>query len=169
MGSQKSTILVDLNIASPRLHKIFGVPLSPGLTESLNDNTINVSKSAIENLSVLTAGKKIILHEKLFPKTTIDGTRPQPIQPSLGLEQFASFRDVLYSLEQKYEIIIVDMPAINSTTIPLLYTNQFQGLIIVVQSERTKREDIDKLLQRVNERNVLGFIMNRFSYKKHKG
>lgn len=163
LGSQKSTILVDLNIASPRLHKIFGVPLSPGLTESLNDSNINVSKTAIENLSVLTAGKKIILHEKLFPKTRIDLAQPQPIQPSLSLEQLAPFRDVLYSLEQQYEIIIVDMPAINSTTIPLLFTNQLQGLIVVVQSEKTKKEEIDKLLQRVNERNVLGFVINRFS------
>ncbi len=165
LGTQKSTILVDLNIANPRLHKIFGVPLSPGLTEALNDSNITVSRTAIENLSVLTAGKKVILHEKLFPKTSADGTRPQSIQPSLGLEQLASFRDVLYSLEQKYEIIIVDMPAINSPTIPLLYINQLQGLIVVIQTEKTKKEDLDKLLQRVNERNVLGFVLNRFSTK----
>lgn len=169
LGLQKQTILVDLNIASPRLHKIFGAPLYPGLTESLNDNNISVSKTAVENLSVLTAGKKVIVHEKLFPKASVDVTQPQPIHPSLGLEQLASFRDVLYSLEQKYEIIIVDMPAINSTTIPLLFTNQLQGLIVVVQSDKTKKEDIDKLLQRVNERNVLGFVINRFSEPFHKG
>src|SRR6266850_1531003 len=56
LGSQKKTILVDLNIASPKLHKVFGTLQSPGLAEALTNGSIHISHTAVEHLSVLTTG-----------------------------------------------------------------------------------------------------------------
>jgi protein-tyrosine kinase len=166
MGSQKNTILIDLNVANPLLHKIFGVPLAPGLTEAFNNNEIHVSQTAVDNLSVLAAGKSIIPHENLFHQAHVhNSTQGARLKPSLGLEQLPAFRDIIYSLEQQYELIIVDMPAINSESVPNLFAQQLNGLIVVVRSGNTKREDVDLMLQRVNENQVLGFVLNRFSEK----
>jgi Mrp family chromosome partitioning ATPase len=162
MVSQKSTVLVDLNIVKPRLHKIFGVQLGPGLLEALNHGDIHISQTAIDNLFVLTAGKVIIPHENLFKQTTIAPTsNKEQITPSLGLEQFPAFRDIIYSLEQKYELVIIDMPAITSAQVPVLFTNQFQGLIVVIKSGETKREDLNLMFQRINTSQVFGFVFNR--------
>lgn len=166
MGSQKNTILIDLNIANPLLHKIFGVPLAPGLTEAFNGNEIHISQTSVDNLSVLAAGKSIVPHENLFHQSHIQNSmRGGRLKPSIGLEQLPAFRDIIYSLQQNYEFIVVDMPAINSESVPNLFAQQLNGLIVVVRSGNTKREDIDLMLQRVNENQILGFVLNRFGKK----
>jgi Mrp family chromosome partitioning ATPase len=167
MGSQKKTILVDLNVANPNLHRIFGVPLAPGLTEGLISSEINVSRTMIENLDVLTAGSTIIPHENLFVNnSTPEGSSSLTSRAILGLDQLAAFRDLIYSLEQHYELIIVDMPAINSASVPTLFANQLHGLVVVVHSGKTKKEEVDAIFQRINERQVLGFVLNRFDIPK---
>ena len=81
---------------------------------------------------------------------------------SLGLDQLSSFRDVIYSLEQEFEFIIVDMPSMETEEVPVLYANQLNGLVVVIDSGRTKQEDLDAMFHKVNERQVLGFVFNRF-------
>lgn len=164
MGLQTDTILIDLNIANPSLHKIFGVPLAPGLTEAFNDNEIRISQSAVENLFVLSAGKNIIPNENLFHQMQGQSAAQNgKIKPSLGLQHLPAFRDILYSLEQKYDIIIVDMPEMNSESVPHLFANQLNGLIVVVRSGKTKREELDLTLQKINEHQILGFVLNSFN------
>lgn len=160
LSSKKPTLLIDLNIANPKINKIFGTPISPGLTEALSENEINIFRSSIENLHILPAGKKLLLHEKIFIQHNVNNQ--SKIEPSLGLEHLSAFRDIIYTLEQKFEFIIVDMPAISSNTIPPLFANQFHGLILVVRSEYTKREDIDNIFNKIGERNIVGFVINSF-------
>ncbi len=159
MGTQKKTILVDLNAAHPCLHSVFGVNQSPGLAEALTDGAIHISETAIENLSVLSAG---------HPMTPRDGSPAHLAGPNtapgapFGLDQLTAFRDVMYSLAQEFELIIVDMPAINFEGVPVLFANYFNGLLVVIDSGKTKQEDLDRMFHHVNERQVLGFIFNRF-------
>ncbi|MBI1806204.1 MAG: CpsD/CapB family tyrosine-protein kinase [Ignavibacteria bacterium] len=167
MGSQKKTVLVDLNIANPRLHKIFGVPQSPGLTEAFLNGSIHISRTAIEHLSVLPSGRCIPHQEKVLqadPSSNL-GSAHTVVTPTLGLEQLPAFRDVIYSLEQEFEFVIVDMPAIHSEGVPILFANQLNGLLVVVDSGKTKREEIDAMFHYINERQVLGFVFNRFNEK----
>jgi Mrp family chromosome partitioning ATPase len=163
MGSQKKTCLIDLNVHNPQLHRIFGVPQTPGLLDALRDTTIHVSPTAVEHLTVLTSG---------IPSAGPD-PRPQdtalPIRhvqlsptPFLGLEQLTAFRDILYSLEQAYDFIIVDMPAISNQGVPVLFANQLNGLLVVVDTLRTKKEDLDSMFRSINKNQVLGFVYNRY-------
>ncbi len=161
LSSKKNTLLIDLNVANPKINKVFGVPISPGLTEALNENIINIYKSSIENLHILPTGKKLLIHEKFFQHRASNISK-QKLEPSLGLEHLSGFRDIIYTLEQKYEFIIVDMPALGINTVPPLFANQFHGLIIVVRSEYTRKEDIDNIFQKVGERNIIGFVINNF-------
>jgi len=163
MGSQKNTVLVDLHISNPRLHDVFGVAESPGLMEALNNGEIHVSRTLVDHLSILSAGRS--------PARQLSFSRPRPADSvparfadgySLGLDQLSSFRDVIYSLEQEFEFIIVDMPSMETEEVPVLYANQLNGLVVVIESGRTKQEDLDAMFHKVNERQVLGFVFNRF-------
>ncbi len=165
MGTQKKTILVDLNAAHPCLHSVFGVSLSPGLAEALGDGNIHVSETAIENLSVLSAGHQIAPRDG--SPAHLAGTNTTPPTP-FGLDQLTAFRDVMYSLAQEFELIIVDMPSINYEGVPVLFANYFNGLLVVIDSGRTKQEDLDRMFHHVNERQVLGFIFNRFHDRQAK-
>lgn len=159
MGSQKKTVLVDLNILNPSLHNVFGVPQSPGLGEAFTNGKVHVYQTAIENLAVLTSGHFLgTQSEWPLPEGSMRGI----MKPALGLDQLAAFRDVIYSLEQEFEFVIVDMPSINTEGVPVLFANQLNGLIVVVDSGRTKKEELDAMFHQVNERQVLGFVFNRF-------
>lgn len=163
MGSQKKTILIDLNVQNPQLHRIFGVPQTPGLLDALRDTTIHVSPTSIEHLTVLTSGIPSGGQDPRPPEQKLPVKRePASQTPFLGLEQLTAFRDILYSLEQAYDFIIVDMPAISNQGVPVLFANQLNGLLVVVDTVRTKKEDIDSMFRSINKNQVLGFVYNRY-------
>ncbi len=98
LGSQKDTVLVDLNVSNPRLHQIFGVPQSPGLAEAFLDGQVHISRTAIDNLSVLTIGNFMPFKEESdVPFGVTENEFVQPVfKPSLGLNQLSAFRDVIF-------------------------------------------------------------------------
>jgi len=142
MSYQRKTVLVDLNIQHPRVHEVFGTSLKPGLLEAFNDVTIHVSATKIENLFVLSAG----------------GSMARP----LGLDQLPQFRDVLYSLVQEFDFVIVDMPSMDVFGFPVLFANQLSGLFVVLNAGRTKRGEVDRMFRLLNEAQVYGFVFNRY-------
>jgi protein-tyrosine kinase len=159
LSSQKKTILVDLNAANPRLHEVFGVAMAPGMSEALMNGTIHVSETAVHNLYVLAAGN--------FPQLVegnagMSGGVRKGSGMMFGLDLLPALRDVIYSLEQEYDFVIVDLPAINTADVPVLFTSQLNGLLVVVDSGRTRRDDLDEMFRHVNESKVLGFVFNRF-------
>ncbi len=157
LGYQKKTVLVDLNVQRPQLHEVFGVSGSPGLIEALQAGPVNVAQTQIEHLSVLPIGS--------LRKRKGNGEHLTS-QSIVGLEYMAAFGDVIYSLEQAFDFVIVDMPSINARNFPILFANQLDGLIVVLEAGKTKREDIDKMFRQVNERQVLGFVFNRTDDEK---
>jgi Mrp family chromosome partitioning ATPase len=94
------------------------------------------------------------------PKNSKQGT---PQKASLGLEQLAAFRDVIYSLKQTFEFVIIDMPAIQEPRIPIQLTHQMDGLLVVVDANRTKQIDIERTFTQLSKSQILGFVMNRSS------
>ena len=160
LAHEKKTVLVDLNIRRPRLDGIFGVPQGPGLIEAIKGGDIKVWPTQVENLFVFPAGGG---NGSGYPpdQRQHDLKRPKG-RPSMRLNQLTEFRDVLFSLEQEYDFIVVDVPAINGREFPILYAGQLEGLLVVIDSKRTKKKDLDKMFRVVNEKQVMGFVFNRF-------
>jgi Mrp family chromosome partitioning ATPase len=162
IANQRETVLVDLNVRSPQLHSIFGTKLNPGLVEAMNDRSITVSQTQIKHLYVLSAGTMAggpVLAERLASGERMaagGGART-----SLNLEHVAAFRDVLYSLKEEFEFVIVDMPVLHDSRVPILLTHQLDGLLVVVDTRRTRQEEIEKIFTQLNRNQILGFILNR--------
>ena len=155
---QRRTVLVDMNIREPRLHEVFDIPPGPGLLEAVSESAIQVAKTAVRDLFVLTAG---------MGNGGISGglrlaieQQEREIEASLQLEQVAAFRDVLYSLKEEFSFVIVDMPAVREHLVPLLFTNQLDGILFVVHGGQTKQGELDQGLQLLSEHRVLGFVYN---------
>jgi Mrp family chromosome partitioning ATPase len=157
LGYRKRTVLVDMNVARPRLHEIFGTPVGPGLIDALHDGPVSLVRTQIEHLSVLAVGN---LKNRRSNGETINS------HSFVGLEYMAAFGDIIYSLQQEFEFVIVDMPSINTRDFPILFANQLDGLLVVVDAGKTKREDLEKMFRQVNERQVLGFVFNRVRDEK---
>jgi Mrp family chromosome partitioning ATPase len=161
-ANQRETILVDLNVRSPQIHTIFGTKLGPGLAEAISDRPIHVSQTRIKHLYVLSAGyvgKSPIVTGRVAAERR--SSQLGSSHSSVSLEQVAEFRDVIYSLKQEFEFVIVDMPVLQEPRIPMLLTLQMDGLLVVVDARRTKREEIDRMLVRLNRNQILGFVLNR--------
>ncbi|HUL44381.1 MAG TPA: CpsD/CapB family tyrosine-protein kinase [Bacteroidota bacterium] len=165
LGSQKKTVLVDLHVANPRLHTIFGVSPTPGLADAFLNGQIHVTRTAIDNLAILPIGNFVPTLEETRPlgDSSTVVVEPITVRPELGIHHLSAFRDVVYSLEQEFDVVIVDMPPINNESVSVLFANQLNGVIVVIDSGRTKREELDSMFHQLNERQVLGFVLNRFN------
>lgn len=162
LGYKKKTILVDLNIQHPTLHEVFGAPQGPGLLDALSSSNIHVWQTAVDHLHLLSAGS-LSGHGQQWGANgnrfhrSLNFSNPQ----RLRLEQMTAFSDVISALQQDYEFIVVDMPAMNTEDFPVLFANRLDGVVMVVDSTMTKRHDVEKVFRRLNERQVIGFILNR--------
>ncbi len=162
VANQRDTVLVDLNIHAPEIHSIFGTKLTPGLVEAIHEPNIYVSKTQIKHLYVLAAGNITsspwIAEQGATKDRKMKGNSGRS---SIGLDQVAGFRDVIYSLKEEFEFVIVDMPALQEPRIPLLLTHQMDGLLVIVDARKTKQKDIESILRRVNPSQIIGFVFNR--------
>jgi Mrp family chromosome partitioning ATPase len=163
LGTQRDTCLVDLNFARPRIHDIFGIENTPGLADAFYNGTISVGQTSIEHLWVLSCGIMPLFQQAgdaaANPEPAAAGDRARPL---LGLDQLTAFRDVIYSLRGRFDFIIVDVPSIRTGQIPVLFTHYLNTMLVVVNSAKTKKEDIEGLFQTLNKDQVSGFIMNRY-------
>jgi protein-tyrosine kinase len=162
MAYMRETVLVDLNFQRPRIHGIFGAPPTPGILNALDDTIIQVTSTKVKNLYVLPTGN--LLRTAASPSKQDGGglnTAADSTKMVLGLDRLAEFKNVFFSLEQFFDIIIFDLPAVSDNVIPNLFLNQINGLIVVITSGVTKKEELDKMLLQIDSGRILGFVMNK--------
>lgn len=167
VANERDTVLVDLNFRNPTVHSIFGVPRSPGLLEGLNDRSIGVYRTQIKHLYVLPTGD-IRSHAFAAEHMTsaFSGFWANGRGRSMNLGQLAAFRDVIYSLRGEFEFVVIDMPSVLEPQVPLLLTNQMDGLLIVVDARRTKQHEIESVFHSLNQKQIIGFVVNRIERKR---
>lgn len=138
MGTGRKTVLVDFSITRPSIHEVFGIPPGPGLAEALCGSDICVVPTQLENLFALPAGDR-----RLFTPNRL-----------------SAFREILFSLNNSFEFVLVDLPSAGSRAFPTIIANQLGGLLIVVRPKMTKRREVGRLFRKLHEKSVLGFVMN---------
>lgn len=144
LGYQRKTVIVDFNIKHPHLHEVFGVDIKPGLTESLRNGHIELYKTEIPELFVLPAGE--IYNERF----------------EIGLSSLVPIRDVIYSLEQEFDFVVVDMSSVFPVEdFPALLANEVDGLMVVVDVTKTKQTEIDKIFRQIDKNQMIGFVLNK--------
>jgi capsular exopolysaccharide synthesis family protein len=143
-------LLVDADMRKPRIHKVFGVDNSVGLSSLLvGQAKLNqvVQKSSVPNLMVLPCG-------------------PIPPNPSelLGSEQM---KKLLASLEKEFDRIVLDSPPTMAVADSTILSNLADQLMLVVSSGRTSREVVLRCKQILgdNQSQLLGVVLNNFNVK----
>jgi Mrp family chromosome partitioning ATPase len=142
LGYKKKTVLVDLSMHNPELHNIFGTDLKPGLTESFHNGSVYLSRTKLEKLYLLPAGKRM--------HSTFD------------MDNMVAIRDIINSLKQEFEVVILDMNSILPVKdFPTMFANQVDGLLVVVDTRQTKYEDVEKMFRHIKKDQTIGFVLNR--------
>lgn len=148
----KKTLAIDADMRNPSLHKLFSLSSRNGLSEilaGLTDN-ITVTKTDIENLSVLTSGK--------IPPN------PTELLSSPRMDKLLDF------VKEHYDCVFIDTPPINIVTDATVFTQKATGYILIVKTDTTNVPELKttvSTLQGINA-NILGFILNDANSEKKK-
>lgn len=143
MGSKHRVLLVDANLARPQLHRVFSLPLSPGLSEVLRDSSMaaGIGASVVPRLSVLPAGRA----------------------PDRGLLDTVELSDALETMRGGFDLVVFDLPAVTESSFALRMARLLDGVVLVVEAERVAREVAERakqLLVGVNAQ-LLGAVLNK--------
>lgn len=142
LGYKKKTVLVDLNMENPDLHKVFGTNIKPGLADSFENGSVFLSQTKLDQLFLLPAG--------------------QSKYASFSLDDVVAIRDIIYCLQEEFEVVILDMNSILPIeNFPVVFANQVDGLMVVVDTKQTKYQDIEKMFRHVKRDQTIGFVFNR--------
>lgn len=142
LGYKKKTVLVDLSVNNPSLHKIFGTNLTPGLTESFQNGSVFLSKTKLDKLYLLPAGKNKY--------------------SSFELNNIVAIRDIINSLKKEFDVVILDMNTILPIRdFPTMFASQVDGLLVVIDTKQTKYQDVEKMFRHIKKDQTIGFVFNR--------
>jgi non-specific protein-tyrosine kinase len=148
----RRVVLVDADLRRPVIHRQFKLHNSKGLTTALLDVKLppggHLQATDIPGLSVMTSG-------------------PIPPNPAelLGSHRM---RDVLASLKQDAEVLVLDSTPVLTVADALVLAPLVDGTVLVVETGKTRR---DALLQAVEalrrtEGRLFGIALNKISIQR---
>ena len=140
----KKTLLVDGDLRKPTVHKFFGLANDSGLSSMIVHNQGEVAElSSVENLYVITSG---------------------PIPPNPA-ELFSSnkARDLFASLEEQYDIIIVDTPPIAAVSDAMVLSTYASGTLLIIDHGVVTNDLAQKVVAQLRgvKINILGVVLNK--------
>lgn len=145
----KKILLVDCDLRKGRLHTVLGLNNIKGMSNYLEDEADLadiIKKTPIPGLHLVTCGYV-------------------PINPSeiLGSNKMIEF---LEQAKQEYDFIILDAPPVIPLTDAAVLGTSADGVVIVAQSGRTKREVIKQteLLLTQAGCNIFGYVLTNVEY-----
>lgn len=140
----KMVLLVDADLRKPKLHAVFGLDNTTGLSNFLTRQVIKeiIRESGITNLSVITSG---------------------PIPPnSSELLSSKRMREFIDLVKEKFDIVIFDAAPLITVTDASILSTLVDGTIVVIRSGKTTFDVAKrglKLLRDINSR-ILGSVLN---------
>lgn len=139
-------LLVDANLRNPSFHQSFNVETRKGLADVLleEENLQDViQKIKIKNLSVITNGRS---HSS--PSTLFESQLFEPL-----IEQ----------MKAQADWVLFDSAPINMYNDTIVLASKMDGVVMVVEAEKTRREVALRAKERLEENKIrlLGVILNR--------
>lgn len=154
-NSNKKVLLIDLDMRMTRIKKLLQkrIPVAKtttGLSEYLVgiDQTPNIIKADIPNLDILFSGKK--------------NTNP------VGLINSEKMSNLLDSLSENYDYIIVDTPPVNMVTDALLILDKVNGYILSARSNHSTINSLISATETISKvgGEIFGVVLTAVNNKK---
>jgi non-specific protein-tyrosine kinase len=148
--SGRRVVILDCDLRRPALHTIFQLPDQPGLTSMMLDESLAppLHGTVTQNVSLIPAG-------------------PLPPNPA-ELISSERFGRALAAIGDLADIVLVDAPPINAVADATILATRVDGVLLVVDSGRTRRDAARRAkqqLDRVGAR-VLGATLTNVRAEK---
>lgn len=150
--TESKVLLIDADLRRPTVYRFLGLSNTPGITNLLSGmNSLDeiVHTTPYKNLDVICAGS----------------IAPNPAE-MLASEAFA---ELLKSLQEKYDYILIDSTPINVVADALLVAKHSDGVILVVREKKCKYNHLDAALKKLqmSQAKVIGMVLNGTHPGKH--
>lgn len=138
-------LLMDCDLRKGRLHKVFGLKRSPGISDYISG--IKTDKEVIQNTK----------YDNL-QVMAIGAIPPNPIELLTSVQMEA----LIQNLSRFYDYIIIDTPPVNLVSDSLGLAKLVDGVLIVVKQNSTSHPDVKDAVHRYQlvEGRLLGFVFN---------
>jgi capsular exopolysaccharide synthesis family protein len=140
------TLVVDCDLRRPTLHKYFGAPQMPGITDVL-----------VKDVTLADASWE---HPE-FPLTFISaGTLPPNPVELLGSE---AFRGIVNEARETYDMVVLDTAPMLVVSDAAVMLELADGVIVSTMTDHTDRFALSKLIERLQQSQtpILGLVLNR--------
>jgi len=144
-GMKESAILVDADMRRPGLHKFFGLPALPGLSDFLT------GKVTLEEVIKDTGVPKL----KFVPGGSI---RENTVE-LVSSDAMKTFVTKALSLE-KEGFLVFDTTPLVATNEPKILATHMDAIVMVVRHNFTPREALDRAINLVGKEKILGLVFN---------
>lgn len=140
------TVIVDADLRSPRLHKIFGIDNTDGLTATLSGRSPAMSLRSfgdiLPNLYILPAG----------------AIPPNPTE----LLHSPEFDLLLSELSGKFDVVLVDTPAADHGSDARVIAEKCGSALVVVRKDQSRMKDAEAFLGQLRQGDciVVGPLIN---------
>ena len=142
----ESVIVVDTNLRNPTLHKLMNVENIDGIAEIIEKRKPlieTIKKTDTENMQIITHGKQ--------SERTITGFSTNTIKP------------IIDELKSHADWVLFDSPPIHTYSDAAILANEVDGVIMVVQAEKTKWEVAQSARDNIakGKAKILGAVLNK--------
>jgi capsular exopolysaccharide synthesis family protein len=151
----RKVVLLDVDLRRPTIHRLIG---ATGSDNAYGMSSLLTSQGSIdealkptehENLTVITAG-------------------PVPPSPTELLSS-GRMEQILEELSERFDVVILDSPPVLGLADAPLMSALVEGVILVVQSDRSRRGSLKSSLRRLRSMhtNILGGVLTMFDASKN--
>jgi len=139
-------LLIDGNLSSPAIGKMFGIRRQEGLANILStevDISELLQNGVVDGLHVLPAGS-----ERYLKNVTV--------MPDIVSAMMGEFRD-------QFDLVIMDLPPVKNSARCLALARQTDGIVFVADAQQTRAREAKAAIStlRSNDVNVFGTVLNR--------
>lgn len=142
-------LLIDCDLRKPSIHRLFGFGNVPGLTEYLCETGAFQSllqETSVDRLYILPAGST-----PKNPSELLSSARMASLMKELTLR----YRDLL---------VLLDSPPVTITAEPSVLAKLVSGILMVVKYGRTRRSDLQMVMDKLGKEKFLGSVLNCYEY-----
>lgn len=144
--ADRATLVIDCDLRDPTLHRIFGLPSSPGLLNALEkeDGLPGAWRAPAPKLKVVAGGGP-----------------PPPPNPAELLGSRA-FTELLGRARQEFDHVLLDAPSMGFFSDAAVLATQADGTLLVMDARKTRKAALRRVVHdlQIVGSDVLGVVAN---------
>jgi len=142
----RTILLVDADLRNPSIHTLLGFDVEQGLAQYLKgdaDLSDIIIDPQIPRLNIISGGA--------------------PIENSSELLDTEPMKILIRLIKERYDrlFVIFDSPPLLTSADSLVLARYMDGIIMVVESEKTRKDEFARAIELLRERPIIGTVLNK--------